>query len=259
MQKKIYFISDFHLGVGARVSSAQREREIVRFLSSIAERAEAIYLMGDIFEFWFEYSTVVPKGFVRFLGKIAELRDQGIPIFLFTGNHDMWIFDYFEKELNIPTYRQPMIIDLFGKKCFIGHGDGLGPGDHGYKLLKKIFANPLCQWLFERLHPNFGIKLASFWSQKSRDSKYLKRRDWLGGKNEWLVSFCEEKLLQVPDIQYFVFGHRHLPIDYTLSNQSAKYINSGDWLNYNSYVSFDGEKMEIHFFETEPIHFEYKD
>ncbi len=257
MSKKTYFISDLHLGVGARVSSAEREREVVRFLDKIASNADAIYFVGDIFEFWFEYSTVIPKGYSRFFGKIAELSDAGIPMYLFTGNHDMWIFDYFEKEFNIPTYRQPIVRELYGKQFLIGHGDGLGPGDHGYKFLKKVFANPICQWLFERIHPNFGIKLANFWSGKSRDLKYLKRKDWLGAENEWLVSFCEEKLSEQPEIDFFLFGHRHLPIDHTLSNRKSRYINTGDWLNYNSYAAFDGEKMEIGFFETEPVFFKY--
>jgi UDP-2,3-diacylglucosamine hydrolase len=257
MVKKTYFISDLHLGVGARVSSAERERQVVRWLEMVSKDAEAIYLVGDIFEFWFEYATVVPKGYVRFLGKIAELRDAGIPIYFFTGNHDIWMFRYFEDELGIPIYRQPIVRRIQGKQFFIGHGDGLGPEDTGYKLLKKVFSNSVCQWLFARIHPNFGINIANYWSGKSREVKYLKRRDWLGADKEWLVAYCERKITQLPDIAYFVFGHRHLPIDFTLNNKTTKYINTGDWLNYNSYSFFDGEKMTIAFFETEAVKFEY--
>ncbi len=253
MTKKTYFVSDLHLGVGARVSSIERERQFVRWLDIAAKDAEAIYLIGDIFEFWFEYSTVIPKGYARFFGKIAELRDAGVPIYFFTGNHDIWMFDYFEKEFGIPTYRKPITKTIQGKTFFIGHGDGLGPDDIGYKLMKKVFTNPFCQWLFERIHPNFGIRLANYWSGKSREVKYLKRRDWLGANKEWLVAYCERKITQNTDIQYFVFGHRHLPIDFTLKNKSTKYINTGDWLNYNSYAFFDGEKMQIAFFETEAV------
>jgi len=154
--KKVYFASDFHLGIDARLSSREREKQLVRWLEQIRKDAYSIYLVGDVFDFWFEYKTVVPKGYVRLLGKLAELRDEGIPIYFFTGNHDMWMFSYFEEELGIPIYREPIVREIMGKTFFIGHGDGLGPGDHGYKFIKRVFANPVCQWLFERLHPKIG-------------------------------------------------------------------------------------------------------
>ena len=248
MNKKIYFASDFHLGIDARVSSKEREKQIVRWLDLIKEDAKEIYLVGDVFDFWFEYSTVVPKGYVRLLGKLAELRDSGILIYFFIGNHDMWMFKYFEEELDIPIYRKPIERDLLGKKFFIGHGDGLGPGDKGYKRLKKIFANPLCQWLFARIHPNFGIKLALYWSGTSRDSNPAEE-SFLGEEKEWLLTYSNKKLDEV-NADFFVFGHRHLPIDYTLKNGRSRYINLGEWMHYNSYAVFDGEKMEIKFFET---------
>ena len=248
--KKIYFASDFHLGVDARLSSREREQQIVRWLDMIKEDAAEIYLVGDVFEFWFEYKTVVPKGFTRLLGKLASLRDAGIPIYFFTGNHDMWMFRYFEEELGIPTYRKPIVRELMGKSFFIGHGDGLGPGDRGYKLMKKVFANPFCQWLFERLHPNFGIWLANYWSGKSRKATKPKKYRFLGAEGEWLAVYANRKLESQP-IDYFIFGHRHLPIDFTLKNGKSRYINLGEWMNHNSFAVFDGENLGIEFFENE--------
>ncbi len=251
--KKTYFASDFHLGVAARCTSAEREQQIVRWLEMIATDAAAIYLVGDVFDFWFEYKTVVPRGYTRLLGKLAELRDRQIPIYFFTGNHDMWVFRYFEEELDIPTYRQPIVREINGKTFFIGHGDGLGPGDRGYKLLKKVFANRGCQWLFERLHPNFGIRLAQLLSGTSRDAQPLAATAlFLGEEKEWLIQYANRKLDSTA-IDFFVFGHRHLPINWVLKNQKSRYINLGEWLNYNSYAVFDGENIEIKFFENAPF------
>jgi len=246
--KKIYFASDFHLGNddNAKYTSREREVQIVQWLDQIKVDAAEIYLVGDVFEFWFEYKTVVPKGYVRLLGKLAELRDSGISIFFFIGNHDMWMFKYFEEELGIPTYRTPIQKTIAGKKFFIGHGDGLGPGDNGYKILKKIFSNKLCQWLFERLHPNFGIGIAKFWSGKSRDGHKVESQ-FLGEEKEWLISYCNRKI-ETMDVDFFVFGHRHLPIDWKLKNGHSRYINLGEWMNYNSYAVFDGEEVEVLFF-----------
>ena len=247
--KKIYFASDFHLGVHAQLTSLEREKKIVRWLDHIQHDAHEIYLVGDVFDFWFEYWSVVPKGYVRLFGKLAELRDKGIPIFFFTGNHDMWMFEYFEKEFDIPIIRQPIIKEWNGKKFFIGHGDGLGPGDYGYKFLKKIFANKICQFLFARIHPNLGVGVANFWSQKSR-SVSPAHLDWLGEKKEWLLSFCNKKLDKV-EVDYFIFGHRHLPIDHMLNNNHSRYINIGEWMFACSYGVFDGKDVSIQFFENE--------
>ncbi len=247
--KKIYFASDFHLGIDARLTSQEREKKIVRWLDFIKHDAHEIYLVGDVFDFWFEYRNVVPKGYVRLFGKLAELRDQGIPIFFFIGNHDMWMFRYFETEFDIPIIRKPIVKEWNGKKFFIGHGDGLGPGDHGYKFLKKVFANPICQFLFGSIHPTWGMGLANYWSQKSRafspaDLKFLKE------EKEWLLQFCNEKMKEL-HVDFFIFGHRHLPIDYTLKNGTSRYINIGEWMHACSYGVFDGNDMKIHFFENE--------
>ena len=244
----IYFASDFHLGVDADKSSSERERQLVRWLDKIRLDAEAIYLVGDLF-FWFEYKRAVPKGYVRFLGKLAEIADSGIPIHFFIGNHDMWMFNYFEEEFGITTYRTPIIRAIKGKTFFIGHGDGKGPKDYGYKRLKKVFANPLCQWLFERLHPNFGIWLAQKWITKTKGEQ-PKPPLFLTIEEEWLYQYALKKSTEI-DIDYFIFGHRHLPIHTYLPNGKSQYLNMGDWLFHNSYVAFDGVEAKILFFESE--------
>jgi UDP-2,3-diacylglucosamine hydrolase len=246
---KTYFASDFHLGIDGRLSSRQREQQMVRWLDGIRHDAEAIYLVGDIFDFWFEYRTVIPKGYVRLFGKLAELSDAGIPIHFFTGNHDLWMFDYFPKELGVSVHTQPIQATIHGKHFFIGHGDGLGPGDKGYKLLKKVFTNRLCQWLFARVHPNVGIGLADFFSGRSRAAN-PGESDFLGVEKEWLLQYALRKSAQLPAVDYFIFGHRHLPINYGLTNGRSRYINLGEWINYNSYAVFDGEKVSLHFFEN---------
>ncbi len=250
-RKRTYFASDFHLGIDGRLSSREREAQIVRWLEQIRHDAEALWLLGDIFDFWFEYRTVVPKGFVRLLGKLAELRDQGIPIYFFTGNHDMWMFSYFEDELGIPVYRQPRLVEISGKSFFLGHGDGLGPGDYAYKFVKRVFAHPACQWLYARLHPNFALPFARYWSNKSRETNKPAALKFLGEEKEWLLLYARRKMREIP-ADYFIFGHRHLPIDYPLdSTGKRRYINLGEWLYANSYAVFDGEQVKLEFFENE--------
>ncbi len=244
--KKIYFASDFHLGAPSYDASLMREKRIVRWLNEIQKDAEEIYLMGDLFDFWFEYKYTVPKGFVRLLGKLAEISDAGIKVTLFTGNHDMWMFDYLPKELGVTVHRDPIVKIYNGKKFFLGHGDGLGPGDKGYKFIKRIFSNRFCQWLFERLHPNFSIRMANYWSHKSRISNAPKDEQFKGEDKEWLVSFAKEELKK-EHYDYFIFGHRHLPLDIKLS-ENSRYLNLGEWVNYNTYAVFDGNKLELKYY-----------
>jgi UDP-2,3-diacylglucosamine hydrolase len=246
---KIFFASDFHLGADGKDSSSIRERTIIRWLDSIKDEADAIYLLGDVFDFWFEYRTVVPKGYIRLQGKLAELTDSGIPIYFFTGNHDMWIFKYFKEELGIETFRHPQVIELQGKRIMIGHGDGLGPGDYGYKIIKKIFANKICQWLFARFHPNFGIALANFWSGRSRYANMNMDR-YTSKENEWLYQYCEE-ILDRDTCDYYIFGHRHIPIYLQLSNAKSAYINLGEWMYSQSYGVMVNGNLELRFFENE--------
>jgi UDP-2,3-diacylglucosamine hydrolase len=244
--KKVYFLSDFHLGAPDFRQSLDREKRLVRFLDEIENDAAAIFIVGDLFDFWYEYKSVVPKGYVRLLGKLATLTDRGIPIYFFVGNHDMWMNGYFEKELNIPVYFKEMPFEFNGKKFLIGHGDGLGPGDHGYKFIKKIFRNRFCQWLFGIIHPTIGIGLANYLSRKSRAATGQTDEHFLGEDNEWLISYCKE-VLQNDQYDYFIFGHRHLPIDFNLP-PTSRYINLGDWLRYNSYAVFDGERLELKYY-----------
>jgi UDP-2,3-diacylglucosamine hydrolase len=247
-QKKIYFISDFHLGAPNYESSLIREKKVVAFLDSIKNDAEEIFILGDMFDFWYEYKNVVPKGFVRLLGKLAALTDAGITIHFFVGNHDMWMSDYFENELNISVYHQPKIFERFGRKLFIGHGDGLGPADKGYKFLKKIFRNKICQSLFGFLHPYLGINIANYFSKKSRQKTGRSDEIFLGNENEWLVQYCQKKL-QENHFDYFVFGHRHLPLYIELSNNSI-YINLGDWITHFTYAVLDAENFELNKWES---------
>jgi len=239
--KKIYFLSDFHLGAPDYDSSLKREKLIVQFLDEIKYKASEIFLVGDMFDFWYEYRRVVPKGYVRLLGKLAEISDMGIPMHFFVGNHDMWMKDYFLKELNIPVYFEPKEFERNGKKFFIGHGDGLGPGDHGYKRLKKVFRNPACQWLFGVLPPYVGMGLANYMSRRSRAQTGASEEVFLGENNEWLIIFCNDRL-NAKFFDYFIFGHRHLPIDYRLKDNS-RYINLGDWIRYFTYAEFDGQDL----------------
>jgi UDP-2,3-diacylglucosamine hydrolase len=244
--KKIYFVSDFHLGVPDHEASLTREKLIVKWLDEIKHNAQELYLMGDVFDFWFEYKNSVPKGYIRLLGKLAELSDSGIPIHWFTGNHDMWIFDYLPKEIGITIHREPVNKEYNGKKFYLGHGDGLGPGDHGYKFVKKVFVSKICQWLFARLHPNFGISMAHYWSRKSRIANGVKDEQF-HGENEWLVIHSNE-ILKKEHFDYFIFGHRHLPMDIKL-NGNSRYINTGEWVNYNSYAVFDGNNLELKYYK----------
>lgn len=242
--KKLYLLSDFHLGAPNAAASLEREKAVVAFLESIRHDAGRITIAGDIFDFWFEYKKAIPRGFTRLLGKLAELTDSGIPVEVFVGNHDMWMRDYFQQELNIPVYYEPKVYEWSGKRFYIGHGDGLGPGDHGYKFIKKIFRNPVCQWLFGWLHPDLGISLANYFSRKSREKTGEADAEFLGADKEWLIVYCKEVLAK-EHYDYFIFGHRHYPIDFALNAQS-RYINLGDWIRNFTYASFDGQDVQLH-------------
>ncbi len=241
--KKIYFLSDFHLGVPDYESSLVREKKVVAFLESIRHDADEIIINGDMFDFWYEYKTVVPKGYVRLLGKLAQITDSGIPVHFFMGNHDMWMNGYFEKELNIPVYPGPKTFEWNGMRFFIGHGDGLGPGDAKYKFIKKVFRSKSCKWFFGFLHPAVGIGIANYFSGKSRIKTMPKDKIFLGETREWLIIFCREMLAK-EHFDFFVFGHRHYPIDYKL-NLKSRYINLGDWMRDFTYAVFDGTNMQL--------------
>ncbi len=242
MKKKIYFASDFHLGAPNVAESRIREERIVRWLDTVQMDGEELFLMGDIFDFWFEYREVIPKGFTRLFGKLAQMSDAGMKIYFFKGNHDMWVKDYFETELGIQIISDELEITRAGKTFYLHHGDGLGPGDAKYKFLRGIFRNPVCQWLFSILPPVIGLSIARAWSGNSRLANQQKE-EFKGNEEEWLYVFAMEKLKEKP-IDYFIFGHRHLPLDISLSN-SSRYVNLGEWINYFSYAVFDGEELQL--------------
>lgn len=244
--KKVFFLSDFHLGAPAVAASLERERKIVRFLDSIQNEAAVIFLVGDLFDFWFEYKTVVPKGYIRLLGKLAELADKGIQLHFFVGNHDMWIRNYFQQEIGMNVYFEPADFTFNQIRFHVGHGDGQGPGDHSYKFLKKIFRNPICQWAFGIIPPAWGIGLANYFSRRSREADKSAEEVFLGEDKEWLLIYSREKL-QTQPYQYFIFGHRHLPIDFQLNEQS-RYINLGEWIRHCSYAVFDGTTTTLQYF-----------
>lgn len=241
--KKIYFASDNHLGAPTKDASFPREKKFVAWLDEVKQDAAAIFLLGDLFDFWFEYKTVIPKGFTRTLGKLAEISDSGIPIYFFAGNHDLWMDGYFEDELNIPVYHKPKEFTFNDTKFFIGHGDGLGPNDKGYKRMKKVFTNPVFKWAFRWLHPDIGLKIAQYLSVKNKMISGDDDAKFLGEDNEWLVQYAKRKL-EDQHRDCFVFGHRHLPMEIQL-NENSKYVNLGDWIHYYTYGVFDGEKMEL--------------
>jgi UDP-2,3-diacylglucosamine hydrolase len=247
IQTKIYFASDQHLGAPTVKDSLIREQKFIRWLDIIKQDAEAIFLLGDLFDFWFEYKTVIPKGFVRVLGKLAEISDSGIPIHFFVGNHDLWMKDYFQSELNIPVYHQPKEFTFNNKTFLIGHGDGLGPGDRGYKRMKKVFVNPLSKWLYRWLHPDIGVRLAQYLSVKNKLISGEEDVKFLGEEQEWLVQYAKRKL-EDKQYDYFLFGHRHLPMEISVG-ENSKYINTGDWITHFTYAVFDSNELTLKTFK----------
>lgn len=241
--KKIYFSSDNHLGAPTSEESRPREDKFVAWLDLVKKDAAAIFLLGDLFDFWFEYRHVVPKGFVRVLGKLAEISDSGIPIYFFVGNHDLWMNDYFEEELGIPVYRKPKEFTFNDKIFLVGHGDGLGPGDTGYKRMKKVFTNPFSKWLYRWLHPDIGVPLAQYFSVKNKAISGEEDMKFLGEDKEWLIQYSKRKL-ETKHYDYFIFGHRHLPMEIQL-NEASVYINLGDWIKFYTYAEFDGNLLDL--------------
>ena len=240
---KYYFISDAHLGLHPPVESSEREKLLVSWLDSIKNDVRELFLVGDIFDFWHEYKRVVPRGFIRFLGKLAEISDLGAKIHFFTGNHDIWAYDYFPTEIGMQVHREHIIREINGLRLFIGHGDGLGSGDKGYKLMKFIFTNRTLQWLFARIHPNFALWFGQKWSKNSRYAKGYVAEPYRGDDKELQVVFAR-KTLKSEHFDYFIFGHRHVPFEIQVGEKS-KVINLGDWINNFSYVVIDGNTLEL--------------
>ena len=245
--KSIYFSSDNHLGSPNYSDSLIREKLFISWLDKIKTDAQVIFLLGDLFDFWFEYYKSVPKGFTRVLGKLAELSDSGIKIYFFVGNHDYWTRDYFQKEIGMEVLKKPTEFKINNKLFFIGHGDGLGPGDFKYKFLKRIFRNPIFIFLFRINYPWFGIPLGNFFSRKNKilSGNNIK---FISKENEILYHFCKKKL-NVKHYDFFVFGHRHLPLKIELGNNSY-YFNTGDWINHYSFLHFKDDSLELKYFKN---------
>jgi len=270
-KKKIYFLSDTHLGsVSHKKSGAgialnslvsvpskvckeddlhfehEIERKLCRWIDSVKDDARAIYLLGDIFDYWFEYKNVIPRGFTRFLGKIAEITDSGIEVHFFIGNHDIWLTDYLQKECGMIIHREPLVCDLFGKKFFLAHGDGLGDRSKSFKVIRALFHSKLCRKLFATIHPRWAVSFAHKWSAHSRETGVLS--NYLGEDKEYLVLFAKNQLKIAPNINYFIFGHRHIMLDLKIATDSRVLI-LGDWITHFSYAVFDGENTTLEVFE----------
>jgi len=241
MADKIFFASDFHLGIPDYKTSLEREKDIVKWLSFIEKDAKEIYLLGDLFDFWFEYKKVVPKGYVRLLSKLGEFSDNGIKVNYFTGNHDMWIYNYFTEELGINIIRQPVEKIIYNKRFYIGHGDGLGPGDYGYKFIKYVFSLKISQKIFSLIHPYVGISIANYWSKKSRIVN-SPEKEIIDNSKELLVNYITEMEKHI-HYDYYLFGHRHLPLIKEIGN--SFYINTGDWVYWKTYVEYNGEELKL--------------
>ena len=241
--KNIYFISDAHLGSLAIKHGRTQERRLVRFLDDIKDKASAVYLLGDMFDFWYEYRHAVPKGYTRFLGKLSELTDMGVEVHYFTGNHDIWMYGYLEQECGVTIHTKPLTTELYGKIFYMAHGDGLGDDDRKFLFIRSVFHNKVCQRLFSSLHPRWGIAFGLEWAKRSR----LKRPDgkeppYMGENNEVLVRYTKDYMKTHPDIDYFLYGHRHIELDLMLSRKTRMMI-LGDWISQFTYAVFDGEHL----------------
>jgi len=246
---RVYFSSDYHLGVPSHEKSMVREKLIISWLESIEHDAQVIFLVGDIFDFWFEYNHAVPKGFVRLLGKLAQLSDKGIELIIFTGNHDMWMSGYLTEEIGAQIFRNPVHYEFANRNgishnMLVGHGDGLGPGDDFYKFLKKVFENSFFKLIFRLVHPDIGIWIAKEWSKRSRIANVNKGEErFLGEDREWLLQYCKD-VEKSQHFDYYIFGHRHLPLDLNVNDRS-RYINLGEWVSQQTFAIYDGSNLTL--------------
>lgn len=248
IKNKIYFASDMHFGSDILENPLDTERRFVRWLNTIKEDAKALYLLGDVFDFWFEYKKVVPKGFTRFLGKIAEMHDNGTEIHFFTGNHDIWAFDYLPKEIGAIIHKEALVTEIEGKRFFIAHGDGLGDESWSFRFLRSIFHNRFCQFLFSHFPSGWGVGFGYWWSRHNRNKSLTHPTPYMGEDKEHLIIFAKQYIQTHPDIDYFIFGHRHILLDLML-NKKSRIMIIGDWMEYFSYAVFDGKEISLEQFE----------
>lgn len=267
MKKKVYFLSDVHLGSASHKKNVNKrllttlptakidndyfpqhevERKLCRWLDSVKQDAQAIYLLGDIFDYWFEYKNVVPRGFTRILGKIAEITDSGIEVHFFIGNHDIWVTDYLQKECGMIVHTEPLVKDIFGKKFFLAHGDGLGDKSLSFRILRKLFHSKICRKPFAAIHPRWTVGFAHRWSNHSRETGDM--YEYLGEDKEYLVIFAKQHLKVAPSINFFIFGHRHILLDLMIA-ATCRVVILGDWITHFSYGVFDGKNFSLEVFE----------
>jgi UDP-2,3-diacylglucosamine hydrolase len=239
---KIFFASDFHLGLRTESDPVEREKRIVDWLNKVALEATEIFLLGDVFDFWWEYKHVVPRGFTRFLGAVSSITDSGIPVHFFTGNHDMWVRDYLSDECGMIIHKSPLSTQFDGKKFHIAHGEGLGSNNIGYKILLSIFRNKPLRYLYTMIHPAWGMRIGHRWSLNSRLAKGISL-DFLGEDKEDLINYSKS-ILEKEHIDYFIYGHRHLALTHTLK-QGSRIFLLGDWINGGSYVEWDGNDLKL--------------
>ena len=241
--KPIYFLSDAHVSSWAIEHGRMQDRRLVRFLDSIKEKAAAVYLLGDMFDFWYEYKYVVPRGYTRFLGKLSELTDMGVEVHFFTGNHDIWAYDYLEKEGGVILHKQPLTTEIYGKIFFLAHGDGLGDPSRSFKLIRWIFHNRVCQWAFSTLHPRWALWFGQTWARHSRMKHEAEGAPaYMGEDREHLVLYTKRYIQYHSNVDYFIYGHRHIEVDLQLTKK-ARMIILGDWISQFSYVVYDGEHL----------------
>lgn len=271
--KKIYFLSDAHLGSWGIDHARMQERRLVRFLDTIKHNAKAIYLLGDMFDFWYEWRYAVPKGYTRFLGKISELTDLGIEVHYFCGNHDIWMYGYLEEECGVILHHEPATLEIYNKVFYLAHGDGLGDPDRQFRIIRNIFHNRLCQRLFSMLHPRLSMWFGLSWAKHSRQKRERKQYDmkagaegtlfngdialhynssgeleYLGEDREHLVIYTKEYMATHPDVDYFIYGHRHIELDLMLAARKRLLI-LGDWITQFTYAVFDGEHLLLQEYE----------
>ena len=247
--KNVYFLSDAHLGSWAIDHGRMHERRLVRFLDSIKHKAAAVYLLGDMFDFWYEHKYTVPKGYTRFLGKLSELTDMGVEVHFFTGNHDIWAYSYLEEECGVIMHRKPITTDIYGKVFYLAHGDGLGDPDIKFKLLRRMFHNTICQRLFSAIHPRWSMWLGLTWAKHSRMKRINgEEPPYMGENKEHLVLYAKQYMKSHPNVDIFIFGHRHIELDLNLS-KSVRMMILGDWISQFTYVVFDGDHLLLEEYE----------
>ena len=241
----VYFISDAHLGCRAIEHQRTQQRRLTRFLDQIKDKAEAVYMLGDMFDFWFEYRQVVPRGFTRFLGKVSELTDSGVEVHWFVGKHDMWMTDYLECECGVTIHREPCLVEIYGKEFYLSHGHhvDIAPGDWRTRLMFRMFESTFVRRMATLIHPDLFVDFGLNWARHSRMRHMAQGEEpYKGEHDERMVTFAKQYLATHPSVNYFLFGHRHIELDLMLTHE-CRLLILGEWYSHFTYVSFDGSTL----------------